>query len=399
MTSITEAQHNKNRIAVLFTYLFAWCGRADILVLWFIPLAIFVGNRTWHYHEFLFIVHHRHLALDLLTIYLAVSGIHYAWRHDYELGEQTHNLINQVAQLKQLEGSLSTYRKGPFPKYLSEIGKLARTACHFDIMVDCLDYGSFFAPEVHQRVHNNICMAAKKPGVTIRILVCGELPEPFTGPSGQRLREYEDHEELLKNYSLMLKNDKGFNGFLQDLATSATTTFSEFATTWFKGNAPGLPLLEICRQVCAINVDAGGSDTNNTSALTADDDGWQVLQTLLQIRQFWFARDLRRAGVEIRAYPVADRQPASTHQSEPIFFWIKYKKKGVDKQFISKEREITDDALFTFANAARGKGQLGYSTHDEDLLNTFRAIFEDNWEQADPLKGKQPSWLTFLKKC
>src|SRR5207302_7709052 len=79
--------------------------------------------------------------IDALTIVLAGWGILYAAGHEHEL-------VSQLGQLRKLEESLST-RRIPFPQYLGEIGKLAKTACNLDILVDFLDYGSFSSPEVH----------------------------------------------------------------------------------------------------------------------------------------------------------------------------------------------------------------------------------------------------------
>jgi hypothetical protein len=329
-----------------------------------IPFAVWVGWRAPKYGEgyFQFLRYH---SLELLAIELAISGIAYAWHHDDKLDKQVNQLRDQAQKLRMLEGSLSTYRKGPFPKYLRDIGELARKARkdeHLDILVDCLDYGSFFAPKIHQKVQDQIC-DAKSRGVMVRFLVCGEAPEHFTGTSG--LFDGYDaatRAKLLKKYNKALVADTGFKTFVCLLSSSKN--FETFATTWFKS--------ELRLEASQV----GTACTRLCRDLTARDD--DTLITLLQVRQLWFAAKLRNSHVAIQSLP----------QSEPMFFWIKYEE-GAGK-------EITDNGLFTFANASRGPKQLGYVTHDPDLLATLSTTFKEKWE-IDPKKVKDLRWLEFLK--
>jgi hypothetical protein len=295
---------------------------------------------------------------DVLTIYLAVLAIHFARHHNRDL--------------KRVEGALSTYRKGSFPHYLSEIGKLAESACCLDILVDCLDFGSFFAPDVHETVHNQICKLARNHA-RVRILVCGKRPEPLTGPSGMKLREYKNAGTLVKNYCQVLRNDPGFKDWIATMGSPDDEIVKRFNVAWLE--KPGLELTaelrDQCIAVCSGRLGLGTSE------------GDPLRRILLQLRQLWFAKDLPRFGVQIRAQSTP----------EPMFFWIRYKNEG------EKDRHVSDDAMFTFAVAARGPGQLGYSTHDPDLLNTFRAIFEKKWNDSDPKLPNRTEleWLTFLR--
>jgi len=351
--------------------------------------------------------------------------------HDHEMGEQTNafnrqlealgnverSIGEQLIQLKaqnqelnRLGGSLSTYRKGSFPDYLMEIGKLAETASHLDILVDCLDFGSFFEPKFHNDVHFSICGASNR-GVRTRILVCGYVPEPFTGPSGQALSKYKTADELLGAYCKMLTGDGGFVDWIKEkLGSPEGQAFKTFAATWFRTPDPGLvaplagsdlptiqadPILEATQRdmhFATILADPERARTLLSDCLdvclgkrvpSAKPEDGPLLTTLLQIRQLWFARDLQRFGVKIRTLA----------QPEPMFFWIKYKNEEPDRRDIQD-----DDALFTFAKASRGPGQLGYTTHDPDLLNTFRATFEEKWAEADAQKaGAERPWLAFLR--
>jgi hypothetical protein len=355
-----------------------WWGnvkRALFLIVPAIPFAVWVGWRAPKngegYFQFL-----RYHSLELLAIELAISGIAYAWHHDDKLDKQVAQLRDQAQRLRMLEGSLSTHRRGPFPRYLQDIGKLAGTAKkndHVDILVDSLDYGSFFKPSIHQQVHRAIRAAARR-GVKIRILVCADPPEPFTGPSGQRLSaEDKNSADLLSDYCSALGSDSEFKRFVGWLR-SADSVFDRFSNDWFKDDwfkgpqkKPDAEILDKCAEVC-----------EGKRRLSVGDGDDLLLKTLLQIRQLWFAIDLQKCCVDVRGLS----------GSEPMFFWIKYKEEP--------GKEITDDGLFTFANAARGAGQLGYVTHDEDLLSTFGTIFNEMWD--DPTKtSPDPKWLEFLR--
>ena len=317
----------------------------------------------------------------LIGIWLAVSGIVYAFTHAYELEKQTE-------ELRWLQRSLSTRRLTQFPMYLTQIQKLAkaskrdakktvrvmpwaadrraRTAMHLDILADCLDYGSFFSPDFHAAVHKALCRAAYAPGVQVRILVCGPMPEPFTGPSGQKLNDYSNHDQILSNYRSFLLEDSGFTNWLQRLQTS-DSRWKEIARSWF------FSLLE--------DADPMPSWDDLLTKYSYDqmvDNTEKPLKQLLQIRQLWFAKDLQRVHVQIAGLP----------ERQPLFLWVKYR---YDDQ---RKRDTRDAALFTFANSRAGEGQLGFTTRDHDLLNTFRAMFDERWEAA---QKEEPDWLRVLK--
>jgi hypothetical protein len=318
----------------------------------------------------------------LIGIWLAVSGIVYAFSHAYELEKQTE-------ELRWLQRSLSTRRLTQFPMYLTQIQKLAkatkkdakktvrvmpwaadrhaRTAMHLDILADCLDYGSFFSPDFHAAVHKALCRAAYSPGVQVRILVCGPMPEPFTGPSGQKLSDYSNHDQILANYRSFLLEDSGFVNWLQRLQPS-DSRWKEIARSWF------VSLIE--------DADPMPSWDDLLIKYNYDqmvDNKEKRLKQMLQIRQLWFAKDLQRVHIQIAGLP----------ERQPLFFWIKYR---YDDQ---RKRDTRDAALFTFAHSRAGEGQLGFTTRDHDLLNTFRAMFDERWEAA---QTKEPDWLRVLKR-
>jgi hypothetical protein len=365
---------------------------SDILwsTFWACILYALLDSRHWDRGFFSWFHEGGHF-LDLLTIWLASSGILYALRHDHELGRQTNRVETQLRKLHGMEGSierqltqiieqrkhlqrldesLSTRRVGHFPQYVREIANLAaNTTVSLEILVDCLDYGSFFAPQVHQLVHDSIRFAGRRAAV--RILVCGKIPEPFTGPSGHVIEEYKKDYSILKEYLttyLEVLGKEGFINWMEALNNPTRTKFQGFSASWFgdewRPSDLQKTLIE-CVEVC-----------RGKRPLDDDEESAFIFTTLLQARQLWFAEELLR-DVEIR----------SLAAEEQIYLWIQDK--------IKQRVGIGDNALFTFAKAAHGPGQLGYRTHDSDLLETFKAIFDERCKAA--AKEPEQGWLTVAK--
>jgi hypothetical protein len=327
-------------------------------------------------------------AIELLTIYLAISGIVYANRHDREMKDQTdqvgvqaNHLGTQVEHLGELNDSLSTGRTGPFPDYLNQIYELAKDAERLDILVDCLDFGSFFAPGIHDKVHDAICEAAKNKKRRVRILICSEIPEPFTGPSGQELGKQKGPEKLLRDYCKALQNDGSFRKWLKGSSNLDPFIYKDLSEAWFTVREMDADTRKWKLRPLDLNkhfkrcLDACDADNPIVPGIGEKD----LITSLLQLRQLWFALSLESSDVHIR----------SLGGAEPMFFWIKY---GANA---AKGKKSRADARFTFANAARGPHQLGFKTRDRDLLEVFRVMFDEKWKEAEK---NNPPWLDYLKR-
>src|SRR2546421_2410991 len=59
----------------------------------------------------------------------------------------------QRHKMQEIAEGTSTRFIGLFPKHLNYLVDLINSAHHeISILVDCVDYGSFFSPEIHKRV-------------------------------------------------------------------------------------------------------------------------------------------------------------------------------------------------------------------------------------------------------
>ena len=96
----------------------------------------------------------------------------------------------QMRDMERVTLSLSTRFAGEFPENLREVKNLlarVESGDTVDVLVDCSDYGSFWAPGLHSEVMNLMATAGRD--ASVRILVSGPLT-PLTGdrrPIGELL--------------------------------------------------------------------------------------------------------------------------------------------------------------------------------------------------------------------
>lgn len=301
--------------------------------------------------------------IEFLTLYLAASGILYAIIHEMRLGEH-------VRQLRAIEASLSTRRLGRFPHYLEEIRKLLDGANKLMILADCADYGSFFAPDEHEMLHDAVCRFSRVDGNKAQILVAGP-PAAFTAASSWSQNEYIKRyrtiiREYWPKYIKAVRADYGFLDWLEKITDGSAGSNPRLAlfTEWLSSCGSKEPdgLRNILLKTKSVCDEHGRLQEDNASA--------NAFLMLLQTRQYRFEKLLGAANVDIRHAP----QPTS------LFFWISQE---TNEPAQAEEGGI---ALFAFPNPHRtdGRGALAFRTIDPDLIRTFEGIFEKMW----PLKER-----------
>jgi hypothetical protein len=307
--------------------------------------------------------------LNFLTLYLAASGILYAIFH--EIG-----LDKSVRKLRAIEGSLSTRPVGPFPHHLEEIGKLLDGASRLTILADCADYGSFFAPDKHEMLHDAISRFSKAEGHETRILVAGP-PAPITATRGWSQYDYVQRSSVIMkgywtNYIKTVRADTPFLAWLGGLTDGSGSdpdpTFQLF-TRWVSRHSSEVPerlrdVLIHAKSIC------DGKEPLEANIASAEAFLW-----LLQARQYWFERTLYAARADIRHV----QQPTS------LFFWISR------RTCEPIEAEEDGIALFSFPSPRTdGRGALAFRTIDPDLIKTFEGIFEKLWPPKVNEKSGHP---------
>jgi hypothetical protein len=339
-----------------------WSGtrvaRWILLVVLLLLLALFLGPILSWLHQPFAMPRLTPNVINFFTLYLALSGILYAIVHEKRLDEQ-------VLRLQAIERSLSTRRLGQFPDYLDEIGNLLDGASRLTILADCADYGSFFAPDEHEALHDAVCRFSKAEGHTTRILVAGP-PAPFTAASSWSLQDYTQRYNVMMNaywpkYIKTVREDRPFLEWLGKIADDSGSDpdprfelFAEWLSSYWSEVPEGLrDVLLHTKSVC------DGSEpleANRTSA--------EAFLALLQARQYWFEKLLAAARADIKHV----REPTS------LFVWISHKTRGAN------QTEEDGIAIFAFPiPRADGRGALAFRTLDPELIKSFESIFGKLW--------------------
>ncbi|MFP5208162.1 MAG: hypothetical protein ACLGRW_02605 [Acidobacteriota bacterium] len=278
---------------------------------------------------------------------------------------------------RQLE-ALSTRSVGWFPKHLTEVSDIIRSAQHsVDILTDASDYGSFFAPALHQAVHQELIRARNRQ-VRVRMLICG-AGEPITGNarfSGHSIEELRrqvtmilgggvDFDTYLSRYLKYLRrpDESNFREWVEKIknrreSEETKKTFHRLLTASLRNIKKPLDrsidacLLE-CLTWCDPESQLGIQDMNDDS-----------FYALLHLRHLWFEMkldldmwihhlDVNSAGHD--AATAVDEQRVTQNRQEALHFWI------------ADDR----DAVFTFADSGERRGR-GFRTKDpaivEDVL-------------------------------
>jgi hypothetical protein len=301
---------------------------------------------------------------ELASELLATVAIAFAILHHVEMRAQAKRMDN-VAK------SMATRYIGDFPGHLDTIADLirrSRARGTLDIISDCADYGSFFAPRSHQSVLYAVGDAISR-GVIVRILACGPL-QPITGNSQFHKLKFEellcskvgDREfgKYLHDYLEDLREDNKFREWLVGCATEEAK-FAVFQK-W----------LEINLRETEIEPEYAIDPTNvvqlkgyieecltkiakNTSRTFSSGEGAQF-KVLLLCRERFFEEWLRLT---------ISFERLRNHRTS-LFCWI-------------KDSERDGEAVFSIANSGEKVRGLGFSTRDPQLIKVIAGTFESLW--------------------
>jgi hypothetical protein len=149
-----------------------------------------------------------HVVFPVISLILAIVGIIFGLRSLFDSYQQEIRLEKQHSELEVIAKSISTRYIGSFPNHLKDIGELAGHAEKtFCILADCVDYGSFSHPKLHDEVLEKI-KAARAAGVVVRILIYCD-PAPFSRSSPFFGKTYEEliADEKLKGTFIKILDD------------------------------------------------------------------------------------------------------------------------------------------------------------------------------------------------
>jgi hypothetical protein len=277
--------------------------------------------------------------------------------------------FHHARRLRDLLDRVWTRHCGEFPQHLHEIVELVENAGpgdSIDIMADCADYGSFFAPALHEATFQAL-VAATTRQVKVRLLACGPLHHithnhPFWENSFGDLLSKPRFQKVLRQFLACIRADTRFRAWLRTCATDATCLtplrkwLNGFRSKLDKTDLP-TPVTEkaltLHLQQCADLADGAGEfEAAHGAAFTL----------LLLCREKYFEDRLKGGlAVDVARLP-----------SHPItlFFWMATRG--------SRPRE----AVFMFAETGDEKGGLAFRTRDPELLDVFTRTFQKRYAEA-----------------
>jgi hypothetical protein len=313
------------------------------------------------------------IAIELCSLVLAILGLFVGYKAIRLARDHDRDLL-------EVGKSIQTRFIGKFPQHLSRISDLinaAEAGQFLDILSDCSDYGSFFAPSLHEKVHDAIISAWER-GVQIRYLASGPLHHvtqnsPFYTFKFSDLMGDDDKAALgalktdfrwhLGKFLEHLR-DKNFAGWLNSIDASELRTWVAAAELKEPPEADQLASrIKACEAVCR---SANGVFEKNQE---------HEYHTLLWCREKYF-EDKLRAKLGKNFWRESNRK-----SDTPLLFWV------------NRDREAIFMPVF---EAERTRG-LGFRTQDNDLLDVFQGTFDARWRphaDSGPLLGKpeRPFW-------
>lgn len=296
-------------------------------------------------------------ALELVASFVGIVAIWYAIEHKLEIANVRDALSDQLNHLRVVANSVTTRYRGPFPQHIAEIVLLVESANrgdHISAVADCVDYGSFFGPHLHDELFRALKRAAENE-VVIHLAAVGPLS---TMTYNSRVSEEAfsvllvngDFRRDLVQYLASIREDRAFLAWLRkELGNGAATLIQ-----WVRQNDVQLGIenataalsLTRCLAICEDrDLDFGPADE-------------QAFTMLLRCRELYFEKELTQSGVTVKRFPSAGRAA--------IFFWL----------------VGDDDAVFTLGDTGAQTRGLGFRTRDTKLIEVLRDAFRSRWDTA-----------------
>jgi hypothetical protein len=286
------------------------------------------------------------VSLPVVALVLTFPALFLASRHEKEM--------------RVLLEKLGTQLIGRFPAPLADVALLIDSATDgdtIDILTDCADYGSFFAPAHHSAVFHAIGRARVDRHVSVRMLVSGHLHHithnsPYWEKNFDDLYRDPEFRKHLNAFLAVARADDEFKHWLERHLNlpEAAADFLQ----WLNNNQdPTKPtgdlpssltaallreLLATCHAICVEEQELKQSDG-------------PAFTLLLLCREKYFEGLLRTVvAVDFRR---------STEQTN-LFFWMR------------SRHDTPQEAMFTYIDAGDDTRGLIFRTRERELLKVFR---------------------------
>lgn len=256
--------------------------------------------------------------------------------------------------------AMTTRHVGPFPDHLEEISELisaTRDAGTLDIIADCADYGSFYAPQSYKKLQAAMSDANSR-NVKIQYVACGRLHR-FTANSPYfdkkisdlTLNEEVDFGKKLQCFCDLVGGDEPFLDKLKSCLVNEAQM--NLLVEWLTYNTDEQKERINWRTECTSLLQLF-SDQNVTSLAPALHDSEQKLDLLLFIRE-WFNEGVLRCVATVKRDP----------RMAPLFMWL-------------RDAKTNAEAVFVLPSpVTRG---FGFKTLDPVLISSFSSTFDHYWQ-------------------
>jgi hypothetical protein len=308
------------------------------------PVKLPNMNTHW-YSDYREIIDAISVVLGVLALALTVPALVFARRHEKEM--------------RGLLEKLGTQLIGKFPTPLADIALLiddAEEGETIEILADCADYGSFFAPTRHDAVFRAIGRAHAVRHVNVRMVISGHLHHithgsPYWEKSFDELHHDPDFRKHLSMFLTFARNDGEFKDWLDRhiILPEAAAELLHWLNNYHGHSIPTVEpfpltaiqlreLLATCQAVCVEQKELAPSDGH-------------TFTMLLLCREKYFEGLLRTVvGVKF------DRFIEPTN----LFFWMR------------SRHDAPVEAVFTYVDAGDDTRGLIFRTRERELLRVFR---------------------------
>jgi hypothetical protein len=270
------------------------------------------------------------------------------------------------ADSRELMLSLPTRSIGFFPEHIAEITALVQKALpgtRLDIMLDVIDYASFYDPALFKGLSDAL-LSALRSGVHVRYLLCGEpglvtsdspLYLSATSAEPSTIFQVGDFNKLWKRY--VKEAPLTPNARYVDKSVAYREWLTEVLF-------PGNPILQELDQIPKILTDC--AKLAEKQVLEKAD--FKAFYHLLLFGQFQ-AEELLNLAAQ---HPVGvDKVVERRKKSAPFFLWMRKVGNG------------NGEAAFVFSDTGQAKTRgMGFVTRDLGLIEVFSETFDASWEEA-----------------
>ncbi len=333
-----------------------WQG---VLFLGLVEVAVLIAAQLTHHFNPKWMPIDSSSILEWTAFLVGFVALIIAIKTDAAVSQTLDGMNEALVGIETWAKAMTTRHVGPFPDHLEGISELisaTRSAGTLDIIADCADYGSFYAPQSYKTLQAAMSDANSR-NVKIQYVACGRLHR-FTANSPYfdrkisdlTAKEKADFSEKLRCFLDLARSDEPFldrlksclvNGAQMNLLVEWLTDNTDVQKDQVSWRTECMSLLKLF------------IDLNVSQLAEALLDSEPKLDLLLFVRE-WFNEGVLRCVAAVRRDP----------RMAPLFMWL-------------RDAKTNAEAVFVLPSpVTRG---FGFKTLDPILISSFSSTFDHYW--------------------